>query len=520
MFWLFFKNKTTSLGAKSNPPSPTENYGIKPEPDGKYIIPKYLHFVWAGGEKIMPERSFTTVFKWVLANPNLKYFIWIDYTTYPGGKQALKKKYKEELQIFIDKRSDVRLKKLNVDPDSPDCIFQFKDIEEEQIADNGIRYDIDKYHPDFGKSSDKIRYKILYKYGGVYFDSDVWPTQFNLENSGIFDPINHHMIYWNNKAQSPHPHKSKAVNFHSVSNDALATTPKNPDMLKMIEIASGKPFIWQNLRSTKRDPEIEALYKLDHKLFIKENTPYWTGPMVLTWAGLLTIHTWQPRSEFIKPLMIDGQSLVRTPSDQPSDNAWLKTFTTNYTTRKQALKKISNSLKYEAKTLGILRLDEHIGYLMNTGFFSKEEAIKFMLDILENESELLNKVGYVDCKYLYRETIDFAKKHDLHSKIPLWPDNKNFIYAVNFVIDRTADKLQNFVENFLNNFNLIVDIGITDSAQLQENIKELRAFVKNITTTIEFNNKMNAAETLDSLNKIIDHLQEIVGYKPTYKTIM
>ncbi len=63
------------------------------------------------------------------------------------------------------------------------------DITEEGVVDEFSRYHIDKLYPNYGASSDILRYNILVKYGGAYFDSDIEVNENTkpLNYDGLFD---------------------------------------------------------------------------------------------------------------------------------------------------------------------------------------------------------------------------------------------------------------------------------------------------------------------------------------------
>jgi Glycosyltransferase sugar-binding region containing DXD motif len=147
-------------------------------------IPKIFHTIWAGGEKLFPISNIEVILEWMQNNPDMAIWLWVDQKTAPEEldlKKYYEEKFKEILQesdkiIKSDQNLQVNLKKLYI-----------KDIAEEGMEDPYIRYEIDRLRPNYGASSDQLRYKIVYRFGGAYFDSDVGVGQTPLGQSGIFD---------------------------------------------------------------------------------------------------------------------------------------------------------------------------------------------------------------------------------------------------------------------------------------------------------------------------------------------
>ena len=98
-----------------------QNY---PKKKSKNPVPKILHFIWLGGE--IPEHYITNINDWSKKNPNFEIRTWTD----------------EDAENF-----DMKNRKL------------FDEAE------------------NFGMKSDILRYEILYKYGGVYLDTDFFCLQ-------------------------------------------------------------------------------------------------------------------------------------------------------------------------------------------------------------------------------------------------------------------------------------------------------------------------------------------------------
>lgn len=129
------------------------------------IIPRIIHFIWAGGEKIMPGKAILNVTKWAEANPEFTIKIWVDPVTDPNYLVKYQKAFNHDI---------------------PQNII-FSDINQNGICTDAIRYELDGLWPNYGASSDMLRYKILYLEGGAYFDcGDVCPNKSNKLASIVF----------------------------------------------------------------------------------------------------------------------------------------------------------------------------------------------------------------------------------------------------------------------------------------------------------------------------------------------
>lgn len=213
-----------------------------------HVIPRIIHFIWAGGAKIMPVTGLTNVIAWAKANPDFAVKIWIDSKTDPE---------------CIAKYQDAFTSLGGMPPN-----IIFNDIAEpgKTISSDEIRYEIDHLCPNYGASSDMLRYNILFEEGGAYFDCmDVNPgrlvslmqTQLPDEgvdaNKSVFStPLaEHHLLM----------HMTKHTAIRGVDEapgtEAMVCTPGNPDMRRIAEQA--KDAYHRNDRWTyKRLPVSQA----------------------------------------------------------------------------------------------------------------------------------------------------------------------------------------------------------------------------------------------------------------------
>ncbi len=125
-------------------------------------IPKIMHFIWAGGVKIMPDEALRNVIDWAKANPDFIINIWVDHITDPEVNNKYVEKI-SELSELMDNSAVTNIK--------------IMDINEEKVCTPEVRYELNHLAPNYGASSDMLRYNILSKKGGAYFDcGDVFPN--------------------------------------------------------------------------------------------------------------------------------------------------------------------------------------------------------------------------------------------------------------------------------------------------------------------------------------------------------
>ena len=54
------------------------------------MIPRVLHFVWAGGARIVPDDGLRNIAGWAAANPDFDVRLWVDEKTDPDRKARLR----------------------------------------------------------------------------------------------------------------------------------------------------------------------------------------------------------------------------------------------------------------------------------------------------------------------------------------------------------------------------------------------------------------------------------------------
>lgn len=163
-------------------------------------IPKVIHFIWAGGSFKMPQGNIETMAKWASRHLDFKLNLWVDEKTTLDSLQTLTDVYREEFRkAYQSLKHEGEVKETAV----PDVLI-VRDIRKEGICadkDPIIDYEIDRLDPNYGASSDVLRYRILAEEGGVYVDSDVEPGQDSLISVAEFGKGDSHVIYVDHLSQ-------------------------------------------------------------------------------------------------------------------------------------------------------------------------------------------------------------------------------------------------------------------------------------------------------------------------------
>ncbi|XP_023341973.1 inositol phosphoceramide mannosyltransferase 3 [Eurytemora carolleeae] len=127
------KDPKTTIGGR-NTQAITVDLPI--EPETSYTVPKKLHFIWMG--KHIPEKYQKNILTFVKVNPDYQVHLWTQIIT-----------------------NDLRKNLTGVN---------LEDIDRE-IKDYSVK-DLLNQEENIGGKSDILRYEIVYRNGGVYFDTD------------------------------------------------------------------------------------------------------------------------------------------------------------------------------------------------------------------------------------------------------------------------------------------------------------------------------------------------------------
>jgi hypothetical protein len=294
--------------------------------------------------------------------------------------------------------------------------LEIKDIEQTQdlngknicMSDEYIRYEIDRMRPNYGISSDLLRYKILDAIGGAYFDSDVKPGKVTLEESGIFDrEFDKPQLYLDRNSQGQ----------NKIGNDALISTPNNPVMQNILHAAKshyhlsskdlvGDDYLYRsNLVIAENNSPPVITYQYDEREYITLATPFKTGPFCV--RKNVETEDVELKSYEECGSQLDNMEDLVTPS--PNNGGWVgkpiarRTF-------EEASRIILDSINWEMNKLGILRIDDHINNLVESSRCEPGRAIQEVLAYVQNID--LKKLESVQITHAIEETVSLYNGED------------------------------------------------------------------------------------------------------------
>lgn len=269
-------------------------------------VPKIIHFVWAGGEKMMPDSSISVVSEWAKQNPRFAIYLWVDAKT--SGKSGtdqeklihMAKEYFEIFKEYLGAETKISYQSNHFgQTNQTTARIILKDIEEEKVSDKCVRYEIERARPNYGASSDKLRYRILYLFGGAYFDSDIKPpgsstsliNPVQLQNFPIFhNPLQeHHLFFLEHQTQLPNKALSSdtLTTFNltqnsRIGNDAFICTVSNPVMKCIVDEVDqnyrSDPGHLANKADIKKTPRVNLLMTMTYGASDRRFTIFMTGP--------------------------------------------------------------------------------------------------------------------------------------------------------------------------------------------------------------------------------------------------
>ncbi len=363
------------------------------------VIPRIIHFVWAGGSNLLPDKSKHKINDWARLNPSFKIFLWIDSTSAPTD---LSVHYREQFSNLGSRLELHDISKFSAHELYP-C----------------VRYEIDKLMPNYGASSDIVRYLGLYQYGGAYFDSDVTPNpDFSLEASGIFEPFEQESneepkIYFDDRSQGS----------NAIGNDAIICPPQHSFMKTIIESIKAKYRLnFEDNNVSLLLTQARMTYLAKNEDFFVDSTIYKTGPGLIAHLILENNLLENGRSgllELVPPChsMRFGDKSLTANIREPNTRLWVGVKIED-TSEDAALKRILSTIKFEAINFGILRLDDHLDDLCAATDEDSERLLGKLLNALNDvswvpqvkmvqiESSFSQINAFYDIHGLARRTID------------------------------------------------------------------------------------------------------------------
>jgi hypothetical protein len=377
-----------------------------------FTIPRIIHFIWAGGQKLLPSDSAKIILQWARNNPRFHIYLWVDYRTAPPDIH-LERLYQEQFIHLAEVTS--------LDPALVRQNLRIKDIEAEQVVDECSRYEISRLRPNYGASSDLLRYRILHQFGGAYFDSDVSPGQINLES--ISEQQAGHCLYVDDNSQ----------NSGRIGNDAFICTQYNPIMKAIYDRAIANYFI---------PPAVERREPLEEKGAEQEELLWYNEAQIITYyfdeepsvgtesyTVLATIERTGPacvRSVLEEYKLLpssEGTPLIRMDrltAPMPNTRNWIGKKLSTMLAERQILEIVQDNMRFEIIHFKLLRLDDHIRNLIELFPHKTDEMIRYVLSKAE---ELLANKQYkrelvsIQLTYQFPDSIQFCERLYLLSKV-------------------------------------------------------------------------------------------------------
>lgn len=423
---------------------------------------KVIHFIWAGGTKVMPEEVCAeNVRAWLAKNTDFRAWLWVDIKTTPGPDDARKKRWLQRMyaHLFRDHHVSFNEKAIPVKTDKPVIIL--KDIEEHKIADVYIRHSIDRLDPNYGISSDMLRYKILYEYGGAYCDADVGPGKTLLNVLEIYDhpKDGEHYLYVDHLSQKPKVDSGQLLQFDrittEVGNDTFVCTKHNPMMKGFYELiikeykkVKGKvskiianaygnyEFIERTIELT--GPGHISGYFADTELkpiLVKSvGEEYKPGSLIALLKQEQVERYCKTMSKIVVNVMPVRTDKIAVFQPAPRNTRlWINAPLRRLRRVEEIKESISCTIDFEAKVFGILRLEDHLHFMCCvSNRIDKKLAMKVLTDIFHANKSVLSNVLCV--QYFYStEATDLVKTFNLQKKT--LQEGKSLLQVEEYTLD-------------------------------------------------------------------------------------
>lgn len=436
--------------------------------------PKIIHFIWAGGQFTLPNEGISTISAWSKANPLFTINLWIDVKTAGKSLPELLSSYKED---FAEESIDVLLNPSDARNNPLSASIVLRDIDQAGLRNELVAYEIEQLSPNYGASSDLLRYAILLNKGGAYFDcTDVQPNAGrSLQASDIFKDSNEHFLYVDHLSQNVNPRPEEYANFtaSSIGNDTFITTQNNPLMSKINDAAKSKYFL---------DPtDLTSIVKYAHASHHpKMATISRSGPgLVREVIGKEGENTGFKNigNRFDKAI---GETHVfiypvRTPQSkltQPETNTRLWLVSQNNPMPidlNTGIQKTMSAIEFEVSHFHYLRLEYHAEQLAQSVNIHPDIALTHIISDLNKKDEAFyKKISYVPLIGLCPEAKKFCHQH---SKFKL-----------------------------ISNLNLEIDSMIMP-LKIESNISDIQGGINDMKTILAISNSQQKKEKLDKVKE-------------------
>jgi hypothetical protein len=400
-------------------------------------LPKKIHFIWAGGPKRLGAKDIATIVAWARKNPDWHVHVWVDKETTSNALALFMADFRSALE-HEENREELlrRIEILDISENRYELNFR----------DPFISYEIEKFFPNYGASSDFLRYHILYELGGAYFDTDVFPGQNSL--SQIVDEFLKPTLYVDFASQRTFGDFKEndptvkailsALVIYAAGNDAFICTRRNPLMLRFLQEAQ------ENYEKVKNNDN-ERLMAAYGSKNIRELTIKRTGPGLIDgWLKANSLPDEQHgylicENTLVKRLRNGTVELVK-PS--PINNmSWLSAGINEYGdagSYGKAMERLKKIMGFEFKKFGVISLDEHIADMVTAcPFIPREDIERMIIDPVLGccVSILRQNLDFrpmLEITGRYRATLVFAEENNIPTLFDFPPEQQ--IEALNHLL--------------------------------------------------------------------------------------
>lgn len=363
-----------------------------------------IHFIWSGDEKLLPEYNALTVLEWANILKKTSSFpeytppeiwIWTDFYKIQLGnsfrsfdcvireyndlfKRVLARKSgfpSSYIPPVVSSRTNYLTKSHASSPRaSKDFLpIRINDVRSLGVLSAAANYEYLGIEPNFGASSDLIRYAILYKYGGFYADFDVGPGPDSSKIWKILEKANQSNCHLLALDHMPDTSGRTWINVSnvsdikdSVSNDIILSTKNNPILGEILSQAESHYTIIEQKDDTIRR-KVRFVY--GNREFLKRSI-FHTGPGCvqhvlnhLLQAEVEKVENGLWRFHFNSSF--PQLSLLNTPDFQitqrySNTRAWAKEKNKSFAHFQNLINQLNEALYFEIRNLGCIRIDDYV----------------------------------------------------------------------------------------------------------------------------------------------------------------
>lgn len=414
-----------------------EKVPLVPQNEALSALPKSIHFIWAGGAKRLGGKDIATIIAWTRKNPDWRTHVWVDLETTPNALALFTADFKNALEDTADGEELLRrIEILDISENRYECNFR----------DPFICYEIEKFFPNYGASSDFLRYHILYELGGAYFDTDVFPGEHSL--SHIVDEFLRPTLYLDFASQrtfEDFDENDPTVNailsalvIYAAGNDAFICTKRNPLMRRFLQEAQGN---YEQVKNND-DQRLMAAYGSKN---IRELTIKRTGPgLIDSWlkanSEVDKQHGYLICENTLVKRLRDGTIALVKPS-AVNNMSWLSAGFNEYRNAGsygKAMERLKKIMEFEFKKFGVISLDEHISDMVTACPFVQRKDVEMMIvepvlaccvSVLEQD---INFRPILEITGRYKATLAFAQEYNFPTLFDFPPEEQ--IEALNHLL--------------------------------------------------------------------------------------